>query len=258
RHCLALCSDGSLAAWGANSKRQLGTTATLTTVYQSRVPVPVDQSGVLSGRNVVKIRCGDEYSLAICSDGSMASWGENFPNSHGNSGAVQDDLPVMVAMNGALAGKTIVDAAAGAAHILALCSDGSLVAWGRNTDGSLGDGSSAVRTEPVLVDQSGVLAGKSITGIGIRGMQSLAICSDGTMAAWGSSWAGFPLLPNDGAGGVDSYKPAEIDLSSLLDSGDTPHSFATSAENILIRTVRGNLIAAGSYVVDQTGNGTPG
>ena len=57
---------------------------------------------------------------------------------------------------------------------------------------------------------------------------------------------------------MDSYKPAEIDLSSLLDSGDTPHSFATSAENILIRTVRGNLIAAGSYVVDQTGNGTPG
>lgn len=257
-HCLALCSDGSMASWGSNSKRQLGTTATLPNPFESRVPVAVDQSGVLSGRSVVKIRTGDEYNLAICTDGSMASWGENFANRHGNSGAVQDDLPVMVAMNGALAGKTIVDAAAGVAHILALCSDGSLVAWGWNTHGSLGDGSSAVRTEPVFVDQSGVLAGKTITGIGIRGMQSLAICSDGTMAAWGSLPTGFPLLPNDGAGGVDAYKPAEIDLSSLLNPGDTPRSFATSAENLLIRTVRGNLIAAGSYIVDQTGIGPAG
>ena len=48
--------------------------------------------------------------------------------------------------------------AAGAAHSLALCADGTLAAWGENSGGQLGIGSTTDSSLPVAVDTSGVAA----------------------------------------------------------------------------------------------------
>ena len=80
------------------------------------------------------------------------------------------------------AGASVV---AGGWHSLGLTSYGTVWAWGRNTYGQLGDGSTTTRSTPVQVSGlSGVIA---IAGGDIH---SLALKSDGTVWAWGYNYYG--------------------------------------------------------------------
>ena len=75
--------------------------------------------------------------------------------------------------------------ASGSAHSVAVRTDGTLWAWGRNTSGQLGDGSGSNQDEPVQVgtgtDWEMVAAGAN---------HSLAIKTDGTLWAWGNNTNG--------------------------------------------------------------------
>jgi alpha-tubulin suppressor-like RCC1 family protein len=73
--------------------------------------------------------------------------------------------------------------AAGLRHTLALKADGSLWAWGDNSQGQLGDGSGTSRLSPVLV-------GTGFVAIAAGDTHSLAIKADGTLWAWGSNGSG--------------------------------------------------------------------
>jgi alpha-tubulin suppressor-like RCC1 family protein len=180
---LVLCSDGTLAAWGSSS---IGSAET----SSSNVPVAVDQSGVLAGKTVIAVACGNNHSLALCSDGTLASWGINTNGQLGTGNTTASSVPVMVSRSGVLAGKDIVAIGAGSSFSIALCSDGSLAAWGGNGFGQLGDNSTTQRTLPVLVNTSGLLAGKTPVAIAVGSAHCLALCSDGTLAAWGLNSSG--------------------------------------------------------------------
>ncbi len=182
-HNLALCSDGTLAAWGSNSSGQLGTSSSASGV------VAVDQTGVLANKTIVAIAAGDNHSLALCSDGTVAAWGSNSSGQLGNGNTTQENLPVLVDVAGgsALAGKTVVAVAAGSNHSLALCSTGKVVTWGANGSGQLGNGSSTNSSIPVAVNTAGVLAGRTVISMTAGDAHSLARCSDGTLVAWGSN-----------------------------------------------------------------------
>lgn len=64
--------------------------------------------------------------------------------------------PTAVDTSGVLAGKQIVQVAAGQAFAVALDAEGLVYAWGNGTSVQLGDGLSAISTVPVAVDASGV------------------------------------------------------------------------------------------------------
>src|ERR1039458_4748208 len=116
------------------------------------------------------------------------AWGSNSTGQLGDGSQMQRQLPVPVTATGVLAGKIVVSLAAGYAHSLALCSDGTVFAWGDNTYGQIGDNSTNSHNVPVAVDtDSGVsaLSGKVVVGITAGLNHSLALCSDGTVAAWG-------------------------------------------------------------------------
>jgi alpha-tubulin suppressor-like RCC1 family protein/phosphodiesterase/alkaline phosphatase D-like protein len=75
--------------------------------------------------------------------------------------------------------------AAGSTHSIALKSDGTVLAWGNNGNGQLGDGTNASRTSPVVVTGlSGVVA------VAVGYYHNLALKSDGTVAAWGYNFDG--------------------------------------------------------------------
>lgn len=161
---LALCADGSVAAWGLNRDGQLGNGSTIS----SSVPVMVIATGVLSGKTVVAISAGDyatlgrAFSLALCSDGKVAAWGGNSYGQLGNGGTTSSNVPVLVTSSGALSGKSVVAVSAGDLHSLVLCSDGTVASWGTNSSGQLGNGGRISSNVPVLVTSSGVLSGKSV------------------------------------------------------------------------------------------------
>jgi len=198
-YSLALCSDGTVAAWGLNNWGQLGDGQA--SGSQSLVPVAVNTSygvSALYGKTVVAIAAGFLHSVALCSDGTVAAWGDNRWGQLGDGQASGASSPVPVAVNtnqccSALFGKAVVAVAAGYGHCLALCSDGSVAAWGYNYHGELGNGD--VNTLPPngetipkpVTRASGVSAlyGKTVVNIAAVGENSLALCSDGTLAGWG-------------------------------------------------------------------------
>lgn len=125
-----------LASWGSNQYGQLGDG---TTTYRS-VPGRVEQEGVLQGKTIVQVDHGGRHSLALCSDGTVAAWGDNTSFQLGAGIRLGSQVPVAVLTAGssALAGKTVVSIAAGGDHNLALCSDGTVVAWGSKGNGVTG------------------------------------------------------------------------------------------------------------------------
>ena len=75
--------------------------------------------------------------------------------------------------------EDVVAISAGIAHMLALTSDGTLWAWGDNTDGQVGSNSQSVTVTspvPVMVDVDAFAAG---------GQHSLARTGNGAVWAWG-------------------------------------------------------------------------
>jgi alpha-tubulin suppressor-like RCC1 family protein len=147
------------------------------------MPVAVSRAGALAGKTVVAISGGASHSLALCSDGTVVAWGYNGSGELGNDSTANSTVPVAVYSAGALSGKTVVRIDAGASHNLALCADGTLVAWGSNTSGLLGNNSQVNSRVPVAINPFGVLSGRTVTGISAGPLHSLAICSDGMLAA---------------------------------------------------------------------------
>ena len=116
-HTIALRSNGTVVAWGRNYQGQVTGTPTTELPYWA-VANPVTLGGqVLSG--VTAVAAGEEFSVALKSDGSVVLWGYS----------LQGQLPVPVEAQSSV---TMVSAGN---HILALKSAGTVVSWGRNDQG---------------------------------------------------------------------------------------------------------------------------
>ncbi len=241
-HSLAVCSDGTLAAWGNYQSGE-----SLTEI--STVPVAVSRAGVLSGKTVIAVAAGNSHSLALCSDGTVAAWGRNDRGQLGNGTLINSNVPVKVSTSGALKGKTVVAVAAGGSHNLALCSDGKIVAWGDNADGQLGNGSTAVKSKPVGMIATGVLAGKSVIAVSAGASHSMALCSDGAVAAWGSGSHG--QLGNKSS--ADSHAPTLVSAKGVL-AGKKVVSLAAGQFHNLALCSDGTAAAWGGNYRGQLGN----
>ncbi|SKA94319.1 delta-60 repeat domain-containing protein [Prosthecobacter debontii] len=259
-HSLALCSDGSVVAWGENGNGQLGNNS----VTDSSVPVLVNaESGsALYGRTVVDIAAGYTFSLALCSDGRVVAWGDNASRQCGDAATTATDrrLPVLVSTDSPSAlysptapfYKKVIRIATGSAayHSLALCEDGTLVAWGRNTAKCLGNNSaSTYHNAPVLVNKtSGALLGKQVIGIATGADFCLALCDDQTIAAWGQNASG--RLGNGTT--TDAAIPVLTSIAPLLTHGSNPnwtiHKLITGASHCLLIRSDGSAISWGDNI----------
>jgi len=235
-HSLALCSDGTLAAWGYNFYGQLGNGLT----SQSLTPVAVSKTGVLSGKTLTAVAAGAYHSFALCSDGTLASWGYNGNGELGNGGTGYSVLPVTVDSSGVLANKSINAVFAGSFHNFALCTDGTLAGWGYNGYGQLGNNSTEGSSVPVLVDTSGILSGKTILTAAAGYYHGTALCSDGTLAAWG--YNGNGELGN--SSNVASLVPAVVHTGGVL-AGKTISSLSSGAVHNLALCADGTLASWG-------------
>jgi alpha-tubulin suppressor-like RCC1 family protein len=166
--CLAIKTDGTLWSWGVNSAGQLAQNNTT----DRSSPV---QIGSLS--NWAMVTCGQVHAAAIKTDGTLWSWGSNYIGQLGiGSGyGTNRSSPTQV---GSLTGWSSVGC--GARVTLAVKTDGTLWAWGRNDLGLLGLNDTAARSSPVQV---GALTNWAKTAGGY--VHSVATKTDGTFWSWG-------------------------------------------------------------------------
>jgi alpha-tubulin suppressor-like RCC1 family protein len=235
-HSCALLHDGTVAAWGYNVQGQLG----LGHLNSSPVAARVDHTGALAGRTVIAIAAGAFHNLALCDDGSIVSWGMNNHGQLGTGDRQMRAAPALVEPLGALAGKRVVAVTAGFYHSLALCDDGTVVGWGYNDEGELGDDTARTSLLPVAVDVSGALAGKSVTRISAGQYHSLALCTDGTLVAWGYNARG---QLGDGTAS-DRHSPTAVTLTGVA-AGGAIRSISAGGSHNLARLTDGRLAGWG-------------
>src|SRR5205814_3801499 len=176
-HSLALRSDGTVWAWGADGFGQLGRGVLAQTPdlpplpdCGSTIPVPVMELS-----QVAAVAAGAYHNLALKTDGTAWSWGANWNGQVGDGSTNDQFAPKIVP------GLSDVRALAGGAfHSLAVKKDGTVWAWGRNDFGQLGNDSMPESTRPVPV--GGLPEAKAVAG---GSWHSLALRSDGTVRGWG-------------------------------------------------------------------------
>lgn len=250
RHSLALCSDGTIAAWGRNSYGQLGQNNTT----DSLVPVAVITAGTpLAGKSVVAIAAGNMHSLALCSDGTVAGWGVNIMGELGDGSNTDRYLPVALAASGTLSGKSVVAISAGYAHSLLLCSDGTVYTWGWNGNGQLGVGHTTSSSIPLpVVTSASALEGRLVTSIACGGYSCLALCSDQTIASWG--WNGFGHLGDNST--TDRHIPVAVQTSGTPLENQTVRILRSGNAQCYAMAGDGTLVAWGLNAQGRLGDGT--
>jgi len=126
------------------------------------------------------IAAGGNHGVALASNGTVWTWGDNERGQLGDGSLHRRLAPVQV--------KNISEVAAiaaGRTHSVALKNDGTVWAWGQNELGQLGDGTTVSRSLPVQVqDLDGA------TAIASHDTHTLALREDGTVWAWGDNGRG--------------------------------------------------------------------
>lgn len=153
---------------------------------------------------VSSVSAGGSHSIALREDGTVWTWGDNGAGQLGDGTATRRTAPVIVSgliefdANGQIVAVTQVEGGSG--HTLAL-KQGRVWAWGMNTVGQLGDGTTTNRPEPVRV-----LGLENVTSISAGEFHSVALRNDGTVWSWGGNSSG--QLGNNSA--VDSAIPVQV------------------------------------------------
>jgi alpha-tubulin suppressor-like RCC1 family protein len=140
-HALFFAEDGSAWEWGS-----FGPPLTFPINIAAKVNL-----ALASGVTVVGFAGGLDHSLYLTSDGAVYAAGREEFGALGNGQARLNffqTVPVRTLRIGPPAQRAIA-VAAGERHSLAILSDGSVVGWGANSPGQLGDGTETTRLEPV-------------------------------------------------------------------------------------------------------------
>jgi alpha-tubulin suppressor-like RCC1 family protein len=158
------------------------------------------------------IAAGGAFSCDLQA-GKAYCWGSNDYGQLGDGSSTASSFPVPVDPGGVLAGKSLTQISAGAAHACVLDRAGAAFCWGYDGTGALGDGSTAYSSDiPVAVDTSGVLAGKALSRIAAGYNHTCATDRTGAAYCWGDNSRGEL---GDG-GTVSSSVPVAVQAGGVL------------------------------------------
>ena len=241
-HSGAVGSDGSLYTWGDNdSHGQLGRD---TTDKQDSHPGKADAP---VGVNFVHVSAGYGFSVALASNGSLYSWGDNSRGQLGRTvtNSTPANRPNKVETP---AGITFVQASAGGSHVVALGSDGNLYTWGDDSAGQLGRAVTS-KTPADKPGKADTLADVTFTSVSAGRGHTVAVDTQGEIYSWGGNTHGqlgrsTTSTPVDEPGKVDT----PVGVTFIQASAGGSHSVAISDD--------GNLYTWGNATKGRLGRDT--
>jgi alpha-tubulin suppressor-like RCC1 family protein len=228
---IAIKEDGTLWAWGVNDYNQLGDNT------QTTRTAPIQISTDTTWLSVV---AGNQHALALKSDGTLWAWGRN-----DNYGQVGQDtttatypIPTQIGTD-----MTWIKIATAYDTNMAIKTDGTLWAWGRNDKYQLGVGTDEGNFSrlPIQVD------GNNWIDVDTNYDHTLALRADGVLWSWGDNSSG--------------------QLGHSATDTSTPHNVGTDNDWIALEvgyqssyaiTSDGNFYSWGNSSTDRLGNDTAG
>ena len=174
-------------------------------------PAEVDSADYVCGLSrITSIETGGNHSLVIKDDGTVWAWGNNAFNQLGDGTSNNSYTPVAVCADDSCSSYfgDVITVSGGLYHTLAVKSDGTVWAWGDNTYGQLGDGTTTDRRTPVQVcaDSGCSQYFNNVVAVAAGYEYSMALKTDGTVWTWGTGVEG-----GLGHGSTDSsYIPVQV------------------------------------------------
>jgi alpha-tubulin suppressor-like RCC1 family protein len=174
----AIDTNGHAYCWGEGDTGALGNGA----LPNASPPVAVDTRGVLAGRTLTQI----SHTCVLDTTGRAYCWGDDSNGELGNGhDATQSDVPVRV-----LGRHLFTRINDGGPEVCAIDTAARAWCWGQNGNGQIGNGTITDDSViPAAVSTSGVLAGKTITGIAAGGAFACGV-SHGAVYCWGQGGDG--------------------------------------------------------------------
>ena len=225
-HTAAIKNDGTIWVWGKNYSGQLGNgeSGYIEGTYNSKYSnIPVQLSAADGPDGIPykdykwkTVSVGSSHTAAIREDNTLWAWGQNYYGQLGNGdgGMIEgtnnpkySNIPIQLSAANGPDGAPYRDykwkaVSAKGGHTVAIRDDNTLWAWGRNSRGQLGDGSTGDKLTPVKV-------GDKWIEVSAGEVHTVAIKIDGVAWAWGSNDKG--QLGN--AARTDSLTPVRVILS---------------------------------------------
>lgn len=254
KHAMAIGTDGALYVWGRNKDGALG--------ISERECDQTDESGYPCMStpyklmdDVAYIDAGEDYSMAITTDGTLYAWGHNVDNQLGlektdsknSNGEAYQSKPAKV-MEG------VTKVACGSRYMaFALTEDGVLYGWGDNRVGSVGttkvdDAKNNIQKTPLKIMED-------VTDIAAASAHAVALKSDGTAYTWGvNNYCQLGLKYGDGTYTVGEEtiyyqaKPKKL--------AENVEAIAAGGFNSMYRSSDGVLRTIGSNLYGQMGIGS--
>jgi len=229
----ALLAAKAVDCWGYGGDGELGFGST----GRSLVPVKVHgvgNHGVLT--DVTAITAGNGFACALLRTRAVVCWGANGKGQLGNHSTARSLAPAQVhgaGDHGLLHDVVAISAGSGRTPC-ALLATKTVVCWGYNGDGELGNNSTVRSSVPVSVhgiSNVGTLGGvAAISGAGLD--SSCAVLADGTAACWGYNGSlGINSAPGRSLTPVRVHGERDVGLLSgvaaISDHSDTPCALLT-------------------------------
>jgi alpha-tubulin suppressor-like RCC1 family protein len=193
-------SNGRVYACGNAPYGALGNGAT------NSDPTPTPVVGLPSTAHFTVLTSSWGDAGALLNNGTYYDWGYNNAGQLGNGNTVDSGVPVRVELPARV--RQVFQGGSGAMNgqTVDILTNGSVWAWGNNTKGQLGNGTTASSDVPVPVD---VPKGVTFVKVNSGGFADYAIDRSGRLWAWGGNQNG---QLGTGAGARKDKHPVDVGI----------------------------------------------
>jgi len=191
-HTCGRLINGSLMCWGGGAYGVLGNGG----ISDQNNPVYVS-----SNENFSSVSAGAYHTCGRLVNGSLMCWGRNNRGQIGD-GTSSNNRTTPVSVN---SNENFTSVSAGEYHTCGRLVNGSLMCWGLNSIGQIGDGTNGTGTDkytPVYVNSS-----ENFTSVDAGGRHTCGRLVNGSLMCWGDNYYG---QIGDGTNGTGNNRPNPV------------------------------------------------
>ena len=240
KHTCAILDNGQLTCWGADLHGALGNGDSNSEDQYTPVIIPTP-----ADRTAINIDAGVSHTCILMDDGGIMCWGRDNAGQLGNG----ESSPTTYAPESDVIlpeGRVATDFSVGNEHSCAILDNDSVVCWGMNNYGQLGDNSTTNAKIPTFVHlPNGSKATKISSGSG----HTCATIDNGSLYCWGHNKNS--RLGIGTSGGVRT-------IPMFVSSNQSIIEISASAEHTCVLSENGSISCWGRNNYGQLGLGHTG